>query len=162
MRRRFSRQARGLSLLELIIAMAILSVLAAAVLPLAEVTVKRSREIELRQTLRVIRTAIDQYKADHDLAKKQNKISASLIDQTGYPKTLEELLEPTDWDGMLPFKRKYLRRIPRDPFDRDERGWGMRSSADDPDSTIWDEKDVFDVYSQCEDTALDGSKYNEW
>lgn len=160
MHRCFSRPP-GLSLLELIIAMAILSVLAAAVLPLAEMTVKRGKEIELRHSLRLIRTAIDEYKADYDKAVAQKKIITS-INETGYPKELEDLVEGSDWGGLHSFKRRYLRRIPRDPFDRDEAGWGMRSYADDPDSTVWGGGDVFDVSSQCEDTAIDGSQYKTW
>ncbi len=152
---------RGLTLLELIIAMTILSILAAAVLPLAEVTVKRSKELELRRSLRQMRTAIDEYKADYDRAKAENKIITS-INETGYPKDLESLLEGKDWGGLYPYKRKYLRRIPLDPFDVYEQGWGLRSYADSPDSTVWGGEDVYDVYSQSDGTALDGTTYNTW
>ena len=65
----------GLTLIELVIALAILAVLASAVLPLAEVTVKRTKEIELQRALRDIRSAIDAYKADFDKAKAENLIA---------------------------------------------------------------------------------------
>ena len=155
------RGQRGLTLIELVIAAAILAVLAAAVLPSAEVTVRRSKELELRRDLRMIRRAIDAYKADYDEAKKENKITTT-VDETGYPKTLEALVEGNDWGGLYPYKRKYLRRIPKDPFDPDGEGWGLRSYTDAPDSTVWGGEDVYDVYSRSDQTALDGTHYNTW
>ncbi|GAB4166467.1 MAG: type II secretion system protein [Geothermobacteraceae bacterium] len=155
------RGRAGLTLIELVVAMAILAVLAAAVLPMAEVTVKRTKEIELRRSLRLIRTAIDAYKADHDEAVKQKKVLA-VIDDPGYPESLEVLLEPNDWGGLYPYKKRYLRRIPRDPFDQYDQGWGLRSLQDDPDSTVWGGDNVFDVYSQSDGIALDGTPYSSW
>ena len=152
---------RGLTLIELVITVAILAVLAAAVVPLAEVTVQRTKELELRRDLRTIRTAIDEYKADYDKAKAEKKISTT-IGETGYPPDLNALLEGNDWGGMYSYKRKYLRRIPRDPFDRYEEGWGLRSYADDVDSTVWGGEDVYDVYSQSDRVGLDGTPYNTW
>lgn len=155
------RNARGLTLLELIIALVILSVLGAAVIPMAELTVKRTKEMELRRALRTIRTAIDEYKADFDKAVAEKKYTPSIND-TGYPEELEVLLEGDDWGGLYPFKRKYLRRIPRDPFDEYDTGWGLRSYADEPDTTVWGGEDVYDVYSQSTGTGLDGTPYNTW
>jgi len=155
------RSCRGLTLLEMVLAMAILAVLASAVVPLAEVTVKRSKEIELRQALRSVREAIDAYKADFDQAVKDKKITPS-INETGYPEDLETLLEGSDWGGLYPYKRRYLRRMPKDPFDPYDEGWGLRSYADDPDSTVWGGENIYDIYSQSEATALDGTTYNTW
>lgn len=152
---------RGLTLIELVIAVAILSILAAAVLPMAEVTVTRTKEIELRRSLRTIRTAIDDYKKDYDRAAAEKKIITSVND-TGYPESLEVLLEGNDWGGMLTYKKKYLRRIPADPFDRYGDGWGLRSLEDDPDSTVWGGENVYDVYSQSDAIGLDGTAYNTW
>ncbi len=152
---------RGLTLLELILAMAILAVLAAAVIPMAEVTVTRSKELDLRRSLRDIRTAIDQYKADFDRAVEEKKIIAA-INETGYPESLEKLVEGQDWGGLYAYKRKYLRRIPRDPFDAYDEGWGLRAYKDDPDSTFYGGDDIYDVYSQSLRTALDGTPYNTW
>jgi general secretion pathway protein G len=161
----FRRGRQGLTLLELIIALAILSVLAAAVLPMAEVTVKRTKELELRRALRMVRTAIDEYKADYDQAAKENKISR-VLNETGYPEDLEVLVEGRDWGGLYPFKRKYLRRIPRDPFapaDLDAaETWGKRSYVDDPESTVWGGEDIYDIYSQSSGIALDGTPYSSW
>lgn len=160
---RFNRRQGqgGLTLLELLIAMAILGVLASAVLPMAEVTVTRTKELELRRSLRMIRTAIDEYKADYDKAKAENKIITS-VNETGYPKSLDDLVDGKDWGDLYPYPRKYLRRIPRDPFDDAGQGWGLRSYVDEPDSTVWGGEDVFDVYSQSTAVGLDGTPYNTW
>lgn len=141
--------------------MTILAILASAVIPLAATTVRRTHEIELRRSLREMRSAIDQYKIDYDRAVKEKKFIPTLGD-TGYPKELEELITGEEWGDMYPFKRKYLRRIPRDPFDEYDQGWGMRSMADDPDSQSWGGEDVFDVFSQSTETGLDGTSYNTW
>lgn len=141
--------------------MAILAVLATIVLPMAEVTVKRGKEIELRRSLREIRTAIDNYKADFDKAVLEKKIIAA-INETGYPETLEELVEGSDWGGLYPYQRRYLRRLPKDPFDEYDEGWGLRSYTDEPDSTVYGGGDIYDVYSQSQRYALDGTLYNTW
>lgn len=161
MRNMYTKQAAGMTLIELVIAMAILAILAAMVLPLAEVTVTRTKELELRRALRVIRTAIDGYKDDYDKAVKEKKIFA-IVGESGYPEELDILLEGNDWGGLYPFKKKYLRRLPQDPFDRDNDGWGLRAYLDEPDSTVWGGEDVYDVYSQNEDIALDGTSYRDW
>lgn len=152
---------RGLTFLELVIALAILAVLASAVLPMAEMTVRRTKELELRRSLRTIRTAIDEYKDDHDRAVAEKKITPS-INETGYPEDLETLLKGDDWGGMYPYKRRYLRRIPRDPFDKFDEGWGLRAYEDDYDSTVYGGGDVYDVYSQSDGIAIDGTQYNTW
>jgi general secretion pathway protein G len=151
----------GLTLIELVIAMALLAILAAAVLPMAEVAARRTKELELRRNLRMIRTAIDEYKADFDRAVKEKKITAA-INETGYPESLEVLVEGDDFGGLFPYKRKYLRRIPLDPFDEYEEGWGLRAYADDPDSTVYGGEDIYDVYSQSDGIGLDGTPYNSW
>lgn len=145
----------------MILAMAILAVLATVVLPMAEVTATRGKELELRRALRVIRTAIDDYKADFDRAVVEKKIIAA-INETGYPESLEALVEGSDWGGLYPYKRKYLRRLPVDPFDEYDEGWGLRSYKDDPDSTFYSGEDIYDVYSQSTRIALDGTYYNTW
>jgi len=151
----------GLTLLELIIALVILGILAAAALPMAEVAATRSKELELRRSLREMRSAIDAWKADFDKAVAEKKIIPS-INEAGYPESLEDLVAGNDWGGLYPYKRRYLRRIPVDPFDEYEEGWGMRSYKDDPDSTVYGGEDLYDVYSQSTRRALDGTYYNTW
>lgn len=155
------RSQSGLSLIELVITMAILAILASAALPIGEMSVRRNKELELRRALRTIRTAIDNYKADYDEAVAKNKISKT-VGESGYPEDLDVLIEGTDWGGYLEVKRKYLRRIPRDPFDRYDEGWGKRSYSDEYDSTVWGGQDVYDVYSQNTEIALDGTEYSTW
>ncbi|WP_305046719.1 type II secretion system protein [Geoalkalibacter sp.] len=151
----------GLTFIELVLAMAILSVIAAVTMPLAEIAVKRGKEVELRRALREIRGALDEYHADWSRAVRERRYIPS-IDETGYPETLEELVTGNDWGGLYPYKRKYLRRIPSDPFDRWDQGWGMRAYKDDPDSTVYGGGDIYDVFSQSDGVALDGTSYNTW
>lgn len=150
------KNARGFTLIELLIVMAVLSVLASAILPLSQMAVKRTKEIELRRALREIRTAIDEYKKAVD----EGKIAKDVGD-SGYPKTLEVLTEGVDLEGPIPEKRKFLRRIPRNPMVEDGK-WGLRSYADGPESKVWGGKDVYDIYCRSEETAIDGTKYSEW
>ena len=155
------RSSKGLTLIELVVATAILAILASAVLPLSQTVMRRTRELELRRNLRLLRTAIDYYKEDFHQAVKEKKIIAS-INETGYPKTLEDLVQGNDWGGLYPYKRKYLRRIPPDPLDEYVEGWGLRAYKDDPDSTIYSGEDIYDVYSQSIETAMDGTQYQDW
>jgi general secretion pathway protein G len=152
---------KGLTLVELIITLTIMSILATAVLPMAQVTVQRTKELELRRDLRTIRTAIDDYKKDYDKAVREKKIIPAL-NETGYPKELDDLVEGSDWGGLYPFKRRYLRRIPKDPFDEYDLGWGLRSYKDEPDARSWGGGDIYDVYSQSDRVALDGTPYRSW
>jgi general secretion pathway protein G len=156
---------RGLSLVELVITLIILSILAALILPSAQMTARRMKEIELRRDLRVIRTAIDDYKKTYDKAVEEKKILSSL-NKSGYPETLQQLVEGTDFGGAVSAKKKFLRRIPIDPFYPELKDgapqWGLRSYKDEPDSTIWGGEDVFDVYSLSEEMAIDGTKYKDW
>ncbi len=60
-----------------------------------------------------------------------------------------------------PSKVRYLRKIPVDPM-TGKPDWGLRAVQDDPDSTSWGGGNVFDVYSQSQSTAVDGTKYSDW
>lgn len=143
--------------------MAILGILASVVMPLARVTVKRAKELELRRDLRMIRTAIDEYKRAYDELRIRQELGGN-----GYPKTLSILVEGVD-DLKSPkpgAKIRFLRRIPRDPMNPDktissEESWGLRSYDSDPDDPK-EGDDVYDVYSKSEETGLDGTPYKEW
>ena len=156
---------RGLSLVELIVTLTILTVLAALILPSAQLTAKRTKEIELRRNLRTIRTAIDDFKKTYDKAVEEKKIIQSL-NKSGYPESLQQLVDGYDFGGLTSYKKKFLRRIPADPFSSPQKGeeikWGLRSYADQPDSTNWGGEDVYDVFSLSEQTAIDGTKYKDW
>jgi general secretion pathway protein G len=143
----------GFTLIELIVATAILVILTSLAIPLARVSIKRQREHDLRFDLWEMRDAIDRYKDASDRGAIQKKVGSE-----GYPPDLDTLVKGVDVNGK---KLKFLRRIPVDPMTgKDE--WGMRSMQDDPDSDSWDGDNVFDVYTKSEDTALDGSKYKDW
>ncbi len=146
----------GITLIEMMATLAILSVLAVGILPLSQVVYKRTKEIELRNNLRIIRTAIDEYKR---LA--EDGIIPVDADSTGYPATLDILVRGVDLKTADKTRRKFLRRIPRDPLTEDGE-WGLRSYADTPDSTSWGGQDVYDVYTKSDKQALDGTYYNEW
>lgn len=161
----FLRKRKGVSLLELIVAISILTILVAGIVPLTRMTAKRTREIDLRRNLRIMRTAIDDFKKSYDKAVEDKKIAVT-ENKSGYPETLQQLVEGYDFGGLYAFKKKFLRRIPVDPMNPPEPGaepeWGLRSYSDQPDSSTWGGEDVYDVYSLSEGTALDGTKYREW
>ena len=152
---------KGLTLIELIISLVILSILSMAVLPLSQITVKRSRELELRQSLRSIRGAIDQFKKDW-FEKRIARTAVDVVDEvTGYPKSLESLVAGVPSGNEGGAKLRYLRRIPKDPLS-DSEEWGLRCYEDEVDSTLWCGNNVYDIYSQSDEEALDGSKYSDW
>jgi general secretion pathway protein G len=151
---------RGYTFIELLVVSAIVMLLASAVMPLARVTAQRTREAELRRSLREIRTAIDRYKDAADapqIASLEIKAGSE-----GYPADLQVLIDgvavQNDATGR---KLKFLRRIPVDPMTHST-DWGKRSYQDDPDATRWGGQNVFDVYTTFEGTALDGTKYRDW
>ena len=150
------RIRRGLTLIEVLVTLAVLGVLASVALPLQHLTVKRNKELELRRNLRTVRAAIDQFKAEYDKvqanardAKEIFKTRVSL-DRTGYPLTLQELVDA-----------RVLRRIPRDPMNP-KGSWVTRSYTDNPESSLSDEKDVYDIRSASTAEALDGTTYDTW
>jgi general secretion pathway protein G len=82
-------------------------------------------------------------------------------DSTGYPETLEVLVTGVNLKDAAGSRKKFLRRVPKDPMVEDGK-WGLRSYADDPDSTLWGGQDVYDVYSRSTGKAIDGSYYRDW
>jgi general secretion pathway protein G len=153
------RRERGYTYLELVATAGILLILASGILPLARVTVKRQREIELRRSLRDIREAVDRYKAAVDAGQIGG--TDVKLGSEGYPPTLQTLVVGVNQVGRLDHKLKFLRRVPIDPMTSTAE-WGMRCYQDEPDDTSWCGQNVWDVYSQSEGTALDGTKYKEW
>jgi general secretion pathway protein G len=154
-RRTHSSEA-GMTLLELIIACAILMVLSSAALPIAKYTIIRQREAELRRDLREMKDAIDRYKDAAD----RNQIRVE-IGSEGYPPDLETLVKGVQLGASSDRKIRFLRKIPIDPM-TGQADWGLRAVQDDADSTSWGGKNVFDVYSKSTGTALDGTKYSDW
>jgi general secretion pathway protein G len=154
-RRRSSEE--GMTLLELILACAILMILSSAALPVARYTIVHKKEELLRYELRQMRDAIDRYK---DLADS-NKIRVE-VGSEGYPPDLDTLVKGVKLGtGGDDKKIRFLRRIPVDPM-TGQADWGLRAVQDDPDSTSWAGKNVFDVYSKSQATASDGTRYANW
>jgi general secretion pathway protein G len=147
------RKASGFTLMELIVATAILVILTGMAVPLARVSIKREKERLLRHDLWEMRDAIDRYKDAADRGAFQIKLGSE-----GYPPDLDTLVQGVDTNGK---KLRFLRKIQVDPF-TNKAEWGMRSMQDDPTSDSWGGQSVFDVYSKSEETALDGTKYKEW
>ena len=154
-RRRLSSEA-GMTLLELIIACSILVVLSSAALPVARFSILHRKEEELHRDLREMRDAIDRYK---DLADR-NLIRVELGSE-GYPPDLETLVTGVQLGASSDRKIRFLRKIPVDPV-TGRAEWGLRAVQDDPDSTSWGGKNVFDVYSKSQATASDGTRYANW
>jgi general secretion pathway protein G len=155
-----ARMADGYSFVELLVVTVIILVLASAIMPLARVASQRHREMELRRTLREVRTAIDKYKDAVD----QGQIGGTdvKVGSEGYPPTLKTLVEGvTPVNDATGRKLKFLRRVPLDPMTGTD-DWGLRAYQDDPDTTSWGGGNVFDIYTKSEGTALDGTKYRDW
>ena len=155
-------RARGFTLIELVVTVALVGILAMVAVPLGTLSVQRLREGELRSSLRQIREALDAYKRASDSGR-----IARRADGSGYPQTLEEL-EAGVVDTKNPNKANiyFLRRLPRDPFFADANvpasaTWGKRSYASAPDMPMEGE-DVFDVYSRSERIGLNGIPLRDW
>lgn len=153
------RGERGTTFIEVLAVATILAILAAAILPLSRVTRHRQRELELRRSLREIRTAIDRFKDGVD--RGQIGGTDVKLGSEGYPESLETLVEGVPQVGRPGFKLKFMRRIPEDPFSG-KAEWGMRCYQDDKDSFSWCGDNVYDVYSLAPGTALDGTKLKDW
>ncbi|MFN4264548.1 MAG: type II secretion system protein [Aquabacterium sp.] len=156
-----SAKSRGFTLIEMIVVVLMVSILASAAMPLAAMSKRRAQEAELRESLRTIRSAIDDYKRAWDQGRIEKK-----PDQTGYPPRLEVLVEGVVDTSSAEGRRIYfLRRLPRDPFAAPDlpaaQTWGLRSYASPPDAPQAG-ADVFDVYPQAGGVSLDGTPYRRW
>lgn len=149
-----AKTALGFTLLELIVAATILSILTMMALPLARVTIQREKERQLRRALWEMRDAIDRYEMAGERGAFQIK-----VDSYGYPPDLETLVKGVEAQGGK--KMHFLRSIPTDPMTKSKE-WGLRSMQDDPDSETWGGQNVFDVYTKSQAEGLDGTKCMDW
>ncbi|MFZ0820666.1 MAG: type II secretion system protein [Candidatus Acidiferrales bacterium] len=162
--RKTATSAAGMTLLELILATGILMVLAGAAVPILRVQIRREKEIELRRALRQMRDAIDRYydAADRGLIKVE-------VGTYKYPPDLDTLVKGVQMGsggnnsgGTVTGETvRFLSKIPVDPM-TGRAEWGKRAVQDDPDSSSWNGKNVFEVYSLSQGIALDGTKYADW
>jgi general secretion pathway protein G len=160
----------GFTLIELVVTVAIVSILASVAMPMLKVTVQRSKEAELKSNLRQIREAIDAYKKAYD----EGRIELKNVEKSGYPPNLEVLVEGIEDKSVPDGKKKlrFLRRIPSDPMQARQESsspeasrldsiWGLRSYASESDNPTAGE-DVYDIYSLSPHTGTNGIPYAKW
>jgi general secretion pathway protein G len=159
---------RGFTLIEMLVVLTIVGILAAAALPLQELSLRRAQEQALREGLRSIRGALDAHRA----AVEAGRVAPG-PDGSPWPASLA-LLEQgvllraaadADVAAGAPQRLYLLRRLPRDPFADPglpaAETWALRSSTSPPDAPE-PGRDVFDVRSRSDRQALDGSAYRTW
>lgn len=154
-------RARGFTLIEMLVTLSLIAILASVVAPLAQVSHQRSKEQELKQALREIRSALDDYKQ----AVAEGRVYQP-ADASGYPPDLATLAAGVpDIKDPRGHKLYFLRRIPADPMADaalpPAATWGLRSYRSEPDNPRPGE-DVYDVYSLSDKTGLNGRPYREW
>lgn len=155
-------KSQGFTLIELVVTLAILAMIASAAAPVLQLSIKRTKEQELKRSLWQIRDAIDAYKQ----ATTDGLIKLE-PGQSGYPASLKVLV--TGVENIKDPKKKrlyFLRRIPRDPFTENpelsnEETWGKRSYASSFEEPQ-EGSDVYDVFSRSNSIGLDGQAYREW
>jgi general secretion pathway protein G len=149
---------KGFTLIELLIVIMIISILAIVAIPMVETSVKRNKEIQLRRNLRTIITAIDEYR------KFVIKNNVEFDEDTyAFPEDIESLIDGVEYKDAQGEERiqKFLRKIPVDPMTSSYE-WGLRSYQDKRDSSSWGGENVYDVYTNSERKALDGTYYKDW
>jgi general secretion pathway protein G len=153
---------RGFTLIELVVTLAIVGLLAASAMPLAQLGAQREKEADLRAALREIRIALDAYHTAAQSGHIKMEVGAS-----GYPPDLGSLyIGVEDTASEKKTNLYFLRRVPRDPFFPDssvpaEETWGLRSYNSPPQDPQSGE-DVFDVFSLSAAKGLNGISYHDW
>lgn len=159
-----SKQQCGLTFIELLITLVILSILAAAALPYAEIAFRRNQELELNRALREIRTAIDYFHSDWQAGRIP--VAGDEASKDGYPKTLAVLVDGIELTGINSQHRYYLRRIPVNPFAdaslKPEDQWQLRSYRDKKDAAFWGGEDVYDIRVRTDKKAINETYYRDW
>lgn len=158
------RSQAGVTFVELLVVLVILSTLAVLALPYAEITITRNRELELKRSLREVRTAIDRFHEDWRAGRMPQ--SSEVVSEDGYPVSLDVLVEGVDMAAASGKRRKYLRRIPGNPFADASapytEQWLLIGYQDDPETPSWGGADVYDIRANVDRSGLDGSNYRGW
>lgn len=134
MNERIKNRLRGFTLIELMVVMAIISIILAIALPIYQKSIIRAKESVLHNNLFTLREMIDEY----------------AIDKQKAPQSLEELVS----EG-------YLRQVPQDPMTGSNQTWRiiMEDTSVGGSNTP---PGIFDVKSGSDKTALDGTAYSDW
>jgi general secretion pathway protein G len=129
-----SRREFGFTLVELMIVMAIVSILLAIAVPIYQKSILRAKESVLRNNLFTLRSMIDEYTVDKQHA----------------PQTLDDLVQ----EG-------YLRQLPVDPITGNSQSWKL-VMEDTPAGGDNQPPGIFDVRSGADGKGLDGTPYSDW
>jgi general secretion pathway protein G len=191
------RSPDGYTYVELLLVVTVASVLTALAMPMGLTVHRVWEERQLKRALSQIRRAIDEYHADWEQGCIESKNEWGWPESVEELSTDKELgdaphcqppappapagsaeLGGAGPSRNVPMRRgpgqdeakptkKYLKRIPQDPFNRhgdewDVSGWKARAYDDEPDAKSWGGEGVYDVYSGSSLTALDGSLYEDW
>ena len=106
-------RSAGFTMIELLVALAIIGLMLALAYPRYFSSLERSKEVVLRENLRTVRETIDKFYGD-----------------TGrYPEALEELVE-----------KKYLRAVPIDPVTESATTWQVLPPNDGKEGKVYDIK----------------------
>jgi general secretion pathway protein G len=133
-RKVMKRARRGFTLIELMVVMAIVSVLLAIAVPIYQKSIVRAKESVLRNNLFTLRTMIDEYTVDKQKA----------------PESLQDLVSGG-----------YLRQIPQDPITVSDQTW-RTVMEETPVGGSTSSPGIFDVHSGSDKTSLDGTPYADW
>ncbi len=128
------RLQRGFTLIELMVVMAIISVLLAIALPIYQKSIVRAKESVLRNNLSTLRNMIDEYTVDKQEA----------------PQSLQDLVS----EG-------YLRQVPQDPITNSDQTWKI-TMEDTPIGGSTASPGIFDVHSGSDKNSLEGTPYSDW
>ncbi len=132
------RHAKGFTLVELLVVMAILGILVAIAVPQLQMAPIRAKEAALREDLFTFRTCLDQFYAD----------------KGHYPETIQTLVT-----------EKYIRKVPVDPFTRSADTWvPVMEEPDSSDTASADQPPgVIDVKSGSKEISrIDKTPYATW
>jgi general secretion pathway protein G len=171
------RGSAGSSLMEMVVVLAILSLLAAMATPYAKKSFRREKEIQLRETLRTVRTAIDRFHADME-GNGAGRKDSTTASENGYPLSLTVLVEGVEKNTEDKKRKRYLRSLPVNPFAPPgtafEAQWAFVSyqretpviASSSYGATLAEtqktKKDIYDLHAVTPEAALDGTRYADW
>lgn len=128
------RKQRGFTLIEMVIVIAIISILLSIAVPVYTLHLRHANEAALKEDLYTLRNAIDQYTQDKSKA----------------PQSLDDLVSAG-----------YLRALPKDPFTNSNTTW-QPVQEDVLQSIDQTQPGISDVHSGSEQTSTDGTAYSSW